>query len=224
MAMTQLKPPGTTRQQTSLTAPSDNFAKALLEAGGHVVDSTINNGVGMVGDALGSLFGVNTTAQNPNEPFSQSQSGFAPEMRAQQELQEQEWKKREAQILRHREVQQTEVFDHRKVEEQQLIKSLLEQLDHLSKELSQAEQAARDARIAVIQCVTADGAKDYYKIFFERFIKIVVLLRQKVGESTTWLAQFNSRQSAKKGYWGMFAQHGTTWAMSGERSIATSVG
>ena len=46
---------------------------------------------------------------------------------------------------------------------------------------------------------------------------------KKVEDSGAWLGKVQGK-GAKKGYWGMFKQHGTTFGLSGERSVATQVG
>ncbi|OGJ22606.1 MAG: hypothetical protein A2804_03480 [Candidatus Pacebacteria bacterium RIFCSPHIGHO2_01_FULL_46_10] len=226
MAMTQLKPPGNTTSQSNGGASSNNFAKALLETGGHVVQSTVDSGVQMAADALGSLFGAggsrlpNASPDNKNENTQNNQRNG--EQSFNQESQEQEWKKREMRMLRHREVQQVEVFNKQDVETKQKIEQLLEQLKALTKDLSQADRSAREAQIAVMQGAVNPG--EYHATFFEKLIKVVMLLRKKVQESTSWIEQFNSRKSAQKGYWGQFYTNGTQWSMSQERSLATSVG
>jgi hypothetical protein len=226
MAIQSLKPPGgTSSARSSAGSSNSNFAKAILEAGGHVAQSTVDSGVQMASDALGSLFGAGSGA-----PFaSQSQDGnengqqpFDSENFYNQEQQEQEYKQREMRTLRHREVQQMEVFDARKIERDRKIEQILAQLHALAKDLDETNRNAREAQIAVMQGATSTG--DYHVSFFEHLLKVVVMLRQQVKEANTWLESFNSKKSAKKGYWGQFYQHGMQWAMSGERSIATSVG
>lgn len=224
MALTPLKPPGnSTVQQTSSqsSAPSGNFAKALLEAGGHAAQATVDAGVGMVGDALQSLFGATTGAAqaNPNETNTQNAQTSQNEVF---NSQEKEWKRREMRTLRHREVQETQVFNRRSVEEEQKINLILEQLSALAKDLDDADRTAREAQIAVMQGAVATG--DYYVTFFEKLLKTIMLLRQKVQESSSWLAQFNNRKQAQQGYWGNFYSQGTQWSMSNERALATSVG
>jgi hypothetical protein len=63
----------------------------------------------------------------------------------------------------------------------------------------------------------------YHKNFFEWLINMIRDMRKKVGESRNWLAVFNKKKK-KRGYWAMFKKHGTMFAMSDERGIATSTG
>ncbi len=226
MSNAPLKPPGNSSSQSNVGGGNNNFAKALLEAGGHTVQGTVDSGVRLAGDALSSLFGagsgVANSQQNQNNnsengtQSSESQNTFDPEQ------QEQEWKQREMRMLRHREVQQTEVFNSRQVETDRKIAQILEQLEALTKELDETNRNAREAQIAVMQGAVHGG--DYHVTFFEQLIKVIVLLRKHVREANSWIETFNAKKSAKKGYWGQFYANGMQWAMSGERSIATSVG
>lgn len=227
MSNAPLKPPGNSTPRTSSGGANGNFAKALLEAGGHVAQSTVDSGVQMASDALASLFGANSSSTPTQNQNGDSSNEFNPgadsgENYFNQEQREMEWKQREAQILRHREVQQTEVYNARQVETDRKIDQLLEQLEALTKDLDDADRQAREAQIAVMQGAVHRG--DYHVSFFERFLNTVMLLRKRIKESTTWLASFNSRKSQQKGYWGSFYNNGTQWSMSSERSIATSVG
>ncbi len=63
----------------------------------------------------------------------------------------------------------------------------------------------------------------YHVSFFEWVLLIVRQARMKVEDSEAWLAAFNSKK-AKKGYWGMFKKHGTSFGMSNERVVATQTG
>jgi hypothetical protein len=232
MAMTQLKPPGNIGAQNS--PQSDNFAKALLEAGGHAVQSTMETGVDMMSDALGSLIGSgsshSTAQQNEQDqtqnldtssgnPFSKVNQGEQP---WNQEDQNHEWKRREMRILRHREIQQTEVFDARQVETDRKIAQLTNELEALAKDLDDTNRKAREAQIAVMQNTVSPG--DYHIGMLEKLLKVVMILRQSVGESASWLDMFNGRHAAQQSYWGQFHSQGTQWSMSSERAIATSVG
>ncbi len=226
MSSTPLKPPGSSTTRSNSSGSSSNFAKALLEAGGHVAQSTVDTGVQIASDALASLFGANSSS-TPSQTQNGNSSEFNPgadsgENYFNQEQQELEWKQREAHLLRHREVQQTEVYNARNIETERKIDQLIEQLEALAKDLNDADRQAREAQIAVMQGAVTKG--DYHVSFFEKLLKTIILLRQKVKESSTWLAGFNSRKSQQKGYWGQFYSNGTQWSMSSERSIATSVG
>jgi len=63
----------------------------------------------------------------------------------------------------------------------------------------------------------------YHKNFFERIRSILQLLREQVDDSRTWMSLYNGRKQ-KKGYWGMYKKHGTSFGLSNERTMATQAG
>jgi len=63
----------------------------------------------------------------------------------------------------------------------------------------------------------------YHIRFFEWVLALLRDLHKKVSESATWLSHLNSKRR-KKGYWGMFKKHGTSFGLSGERTVATQSG
>ena len=74
---------------------------------------------------------------------------------------------------------------------------------------------------AVIEAPVAPGV--YHLNFFEKLRSFLQILRQQIDDSRTWLSMQNNRKQ-KKGYWGMYKKHGTTFGLSNERSLATSAG
>lgn len=63
----------------------------------------------------------------------------------------------------------------------------------------------------------------YHLNFFEWVVSMLRDLKRDIVKSRTWLGTFNARKK-KKGYWAMFKKHGTSFAMSDERGIATASG
>jgi len=63
----------------------------------------------------------------------------------------------------------------------------------------------------------------YHANFFERLKSILKVLREQIDDSRSWLSMHSDRKK-KKGYWGMYKKHGTTFGLSNERSLATSAG
>lgn len=223
--MKTLMPPGNTTPKKT-QGQTSNFAKALLEAGGNIAQSAVDTGIKMANESITSLF--NSTASNIpennndtdksklNNPMDQMNQPWF------KESQEIEWKKREQALLRHREVNQVEVFDRRQVEIERKIEQILTELKALSKDLDHADKEARQASIVAMQNNVNPG--EYHVTFLQKFLKVIMLLRKRVKDSISWMQTSNSRRSAQKGYWAQFHSQGTQWSMSGERSIATSVG
>ncbi len=63
----------------------------------------------------------------------------------------------------------------------------------------------------------------YHLNFFEWMLAVIRAAREKVEDSGAWLGTVQGK-NAKRGYWGMFKKHGTTFGLSGERAVATQVG
>lgn len=77
------------------------------------------------------------------------------------------------------------------------------------------------AEVAVEQSTSTVG--EYHINFFRWMLAVIRTAREKVEDSGAWLGTVKGK-GAKRGYWGMFKKHGTTFALSGERAVATQVG
>ena len=98
-------------------------------------------------------------------------------------------------------------------------------IEQIKKELSKLIESSHIlklefAEVSVEQTVNV-GA--YQLNFFEWMLAVIRSAREKVEDSNAWLGTVKGK-GAKKDYWGMFKKHGTTFGLSGERSVATSVG
>lgn len=110
-------------------------------------------------------------------------------------------------------------YTERDIEVQQKIQEILRELKSLAKSVEAVNKEV--AKITVEQIPQNGGT--YHLNFFEWVLKIIKLARAKVSESALWLSTFQSRK-AKKGYWQMFKKHGTSFALSSERALASSMG
>ncbi len=63
----------------------------------------------------------------------------------------------------------------------------------------------------------------YHLNFLHMVISMLKDLRKRVSESRQWLSLW-SKKKQQKGYWQMFKKHGTSFAMSEERAIASANG
>jgi len=63
----------------------------------------------------------------------------------------------------------------------------------------------------------------YHKNFLDRIRSMILLIREQIEDSRTWLNLSTTRKK-KKGYWGMYKKHGTSFGLSNERSLSTSAG
>ena len=109
-------------------------------------------------------------------------------------------------------------------------KALQEQIQRLMNELAlevkrletQTAQLSQQARQIAVETVPAN-AGTYHLGFFEFVIASLRDLRKRVNESRLWLDMW-SQKKKQKNYWGMFKKHGTGFAMSEERAVASSAG
>lgn len=63
----------------------------------------------------------------------------------------------------------------------------------------------------------------YHVNFLDRLRGVIIVLRQRVQDSQSWLALWTSRKK-KKHYWGMYKKHGTSFGLSSERNVSTQAG
>ncbi|HUQ85384.1 MAG TPA: DUF5660 family protein [Candidatus Limnocylindrales bacterium] len=77
------------------------------------------------------------------------------------------------------------------------------------------------ASVTVEQTTTNIGT--YHENFFDWMINMIRDARKKVEDSGSWMNAAKGKGN-KKGYWGMFKKHGTSFGLSNERSVATQVG
>lgn len=92
------------------------------------------------------------------------------------------------------------------------IKSLIASVNLFNKEIEKTvEEAPVEAGV-------------YYINFYERLRSLVMLLREQVEDSRTWLSLWQSKKKKYLNFWGMFKKKGTQWGLSSERRIATQAG
>lgn len=122
----------------------------------------------------------------------------------------------EKQLFRPMEQKSTSLSE---MEVEQKIEYILCELKLLAKSVEKVNIEA--SKIALEQPPIKGGV--YHANFFEWILRMIKMARAKVDESNLWLEQFRARHK-QKGYWQMFKKHGTGFALSGERSVASSVG
>ncbi|MDZ7586919.1 MAG: DUF5660 family protein, partial [Patescibacteria group bacterium] len=75
---------------------------------------------------------------------------------------------------------------------------------------------------ASFQAVVNPGV--YHQSFFERLLQLIKLARKKVADSRTWLSMQNHRCQKQSGYWQSVKKSGTSFMLSGERTVSTQSG
>lgn len=161
-------------------------------------------------DFLSQLLGINTSHENTSQPQETPAS----------EKTEYPVNNHEGTIFSFHHLDRREGEHEIAKETRELLKEIGKQVKLLQK--SEKKLEGELAKVSVDKAPTKAGI--YYIRFFEWLLTVIRQLRMKVEESSSWLSEFNGRGKKKKGYWGMFKKHGTTFGMSNERSLATSAG
>lgn len=83
------------------------------------------------------------------------------------------------------------------------------------------KQLHQEVTKSVMEVPVAPGI--YHVNFYEQLRSFLLVLRQRVDDSRSWLSTWNTRKQ-KIGYWGLYKKHGTQFGLSSERTIATQAG
>lgn len=67
------------------------------------------------------------------------------------------------------------------------------------------------------------GAGKYHTNFVEWVLSMIRSAREKVDNTLSWTTALHSKKKQKQ-YWNLFKKHGTSFGLSGERTVATQVG
>jgi len=107
-------------------------------------------------------------------------------------------------------------------EEQEITRQVEEILAELKKIVKATKELENEFQQVVVETPPEKVGK-YHLTFFNFLLKLVTVARKKINESATWLSLFASRKK-ERNYWAMFKKKGTSFALSGERAVATSTG
>ncbi len=185
---------------------NNSILESLKAIGGGVTKSVAHDVVGGVAtDALGSLFGTlpkqGELKPNQSLDFNQTRPEIQPRLQ-----------------FRRPEITHPPIVRLREVNLEQKVDAVRNELKALASSLK-SFNAEIDR--AVMEVPVQAGV--YHMNFFERLRSLIVSLKQQVEDSRTWLSLWTSRKK-KKGYWGMFKKHGTSFGLSNERALATQAG
>lgn len=125
--------------------------------------------------------------------------------------------------LRAVQTQEKEIFSSKqKALEQQIGKVMQELQQEVVKLQKQTSELTGEVRAITVETIPVKPGA-YHLNYFEFVISMLRDLRKRVSESRIWL-QMWSKKKQQKGYWSMFKKHGTSFAMSEERAIASANG
>ena len=99
-------------------------------------------------------------------------------------------------------------------------------LDQILFELKQLAASSKELQtqfkeVVVEQRIEKPGK--YHLTFFSFILTLIRDAKEKIEDSSVWLTASKGK-AEKKGYWGMFKKHGTSFGLSNERAVATQVG
>jgi hypothetical protein len=107
--------------------------------------------------------------------------------------------------------------------EQQQTKLQIETLQTQIKDLAKEQIGLmKEVEKASFQSVVNPGT--YHQNFFERLLSLIKLAKKKIVESKTWLQLHNQRAQKRSAYWQGCKKSGTSFMLSGERTVATQTG
>lgn len=145
-----------------------------------------------------------------NNPLLSSLENF----RQQKEIE----KKRIEQFHQSRRHEWSQVYSAKEKETEQRLDSVRQQLKQLAKQIKHLDTSTRTAIES-----QPERVGEYHLSFLEQLQQRLHLLSQKVAEANTWLSLYNQRSKKKSHYWSQFHQKGSSFSLSQERQLATSV-
>jgi hypothetical protein len=93
-------------------------------------------------------------------------------------------------------------------------------------ELKQLAKSSKDLESQFREVTTVSMPKTpgkYHQNFFEWMLSIVKSARTRVESAEQWLKAVSGK-GKKKDFWGMYKKHGTSFGLSGERTVAQQTG
>ena len=206
--------PFATKKKKTKTPNYQNFIEAFKDIGSSTVKSFTKDVIkGTAQNAINIL--TKNQPQSPNQPSPDKDFNF------EEFINQQEKKIRHQERTRFEAIRREEKVIYSR--EQQQVKIQVQTLQAQIKELAK-EQAGLMEEVdkTAFQAVSNPGV--YHRNFFERLINLIKLAKKRVTESKTWLQMHNHRAKKRAGYWGQVKKSGTSFMLSGERSIATQAG
>lgn len=110
-----------------------------------------------------------------------------------------------------------------RAQNQEYSAQIQEIIGELKRLVSSSKELENQFKDVTMVNVTAVKAGKYQMNFFKWVLITVRQARIKVEDSGAWLAMFKKKKGQKQ-YWAMFKKHGTSFAMSNERVLATQTG
>lgn len=197
--------------------PADNPVEQLKNLSTGVVQDLSEVPAGIFDEALKQI-----GLKEQKQPLSGEINLLTKEEKTSQKTEQKESADK-ARQLRAVQTQEREIYSAKQKQlEQQIGKVMQELKAEVAKLQAQTSELTGEVKSITVESMPAKvGA--YHLNYFEWVISMLRDLRKKVSESRHWLALWNQKKK-QKGYWAMFKKHGTSFAMSEERAIASANG
>lgn len=157
--------------------------------------------------------------QQPSHADSPDTSPFSSFEKFQEKKRLEEQRKAEFFQSRTREFH--EVYSLKKRQEENKVKQIHEQIKQMTKSMRKLK---KEVDVAVQENLTEENAGIQQESFLDHIKIMLDLLKRQIDSSQTWLHVFNQRSKKKSYYWGQVKKSGSSFMLSNERSVATSVG
>lgn len=183
---------------------NDSILEALRDLSSGVGKTVSRDVAGRVSsDVLSSLFGKMPNRQG--EMQANEQISLGSERRSMNPV-------RRPEVIRQPMIRREEV-------------NLKQQIDAVRQELKAIAQSLKSLQQEVQKAVDDVPVEPgiYHLNFMARLRSVLLILREQIEDSRSWLALFTSRKK-QKNYWGMVKKHGTKFGLSSERTMATQAG
>lgn len=192
------------KKQTSYT--NDSVLESLRDFGSGITKTVAKDVIARsASDALSSLFGQPTGGDfKPPSPIVEAFPEHSPNRLS---------------PVRRPEVYKPIIADKR--EESGLREKVAEVRAQLVALAASIKKFNREVERAVEDIPARPGV--YHLNFLERLRGVIMILRQQIEDSSSWLALWSHRKQ-KRQYWGMYKKHGTSFGLSSERGVSTQAG
>lgn len=192
------------KKQTSYT--NNSVLESLHDLGSGITKTVTKDVIGHIAsDALSSLFGQPTGGDlKPRQPTVEA----FPERNLNRPMQ-----------ARRPEIYKPFISDKR--EELGIKEKVAEVRAQLVGLSTTIKKFNREVERAVEDISARPGV--YHLNFLERLRGVIMILRQQIEDSSSWLTLWSHRKQ-KKQYWGMYKKHGTSFGLSSERGVSTQAG
>lgn len=197
----------TQKKRTNPYIVGDNVLETVRSLGGNVTKTTQDTAAQIASDALQDIINGRSTQKQTKQ-----------HEHTYQEVMPAEPKESTKPNISNRELIQP-IIQKDITETKQKLDAIRQELQALSKSIRGLQQ---EIQTAVMEMPANPGV--YHMNFFEQLRHLLKGIRERVDDSRVWLSAWNTNVKKKRGYWGMYKKHGTTFGLSNERSLATQAG